>query len=131
MRQFLGKFIHAGELIKAFKNWPMVFLSYFGFFNIGLFSIGPTMVCTLRNGVKFKVRISIPILYDAAVVRDRSVETSQALFGIRIVDSSTLIDIGAHIGTFSVLAATMASDVRVYAYEPILRVSGYSGTMSG
>ncbi len=38
--------------------------------------------------------------------------------GYEIQSSDTVIDIGANIGVFAVYAATQASDVKVYSYEP-------------
>ena len=42
-------------IVKIFENWPLAILHYLGFFNVKKFSIGPYIIYTLRNGVKFKV----------------------------------------------------------------------------
>ncbi len=119
MKRIFTKLIHAIQIIRTFKNWPVVFLSFFGPFNAGLFSIGSHTVCILRNGVKYKVRTTVPHMDDAAaVIGTWGVETYHGICRRNITDAHIVIDLGAHIGGFSVMAATLARNAKVYAYEP-------------
>ncbi len=117
MNRITGKFVRASQIIKTFKNWPMVFLRLFGCFAKGPLAIGTHMVCTLRQGVKFKVRTEAK---DDAIGTILGVwaQENHSHSRASIKDSGVVIDIGAHIGTFSVMAATLSRKAKIYAYEP-------------
>jgi len=90
-----------------------------------------------RNGAKYLVKfhyIHIPTIYEIYImgVYNRGLQN--------ITTGGVVIDIGAHIGIFSALAAKTARNVRVYAYEPArnnyrtllknMELSGLSSTVT-
>lgn len=103
--QMIKKIINTLHILSLYRNWYTIILNRLGLCKIGTLE--------LRNGLRFRVRNSL----------DRGTITE--IFGRRIYtkfhkveDGDTVIDVGAHIGGFSILAATSAKDVKVYAYEP-------------
>ena len=72
-------------------------------------------VVRLWSGARFMIRPKtrdLPIIYDIYVRKPY-----HPLIGA-IKDGSTIIDIGANIGVFSVMAGRRAKNVRVFGYEP-------------
>jgi len=98
------------KIIKTFKNWPFYFLTYLGFLK------GKKIEYHLRNNVKYLVPVDphsrIPMtevwLYKAYTPADFSINKKDVV-----------VDIGAHIGVFSIYAALKATQGKIYAYEPI------------
>ena len=99
------------SVVRLFRNWLYPFLAYFGLFK------SAAVAYVLRNGIRFKVA---------------SAEDWEAIFliwaervwtppGHEIQPGYTVVDIGAHIGSFSILAATSAPEVKVISYEPCLK----------
>src|SRR6185503_13068779 len=92
------------SIIRNIKNWPTYFLYYLGIKKGG-------GVFVFRNG---------------ATIRDNEGTASgtiavvfiRKLYG-SIVGKSTVVEIGANIGTFAIYAARNDSNVRLYSYEPI------------
>lgn len=102
----VGVFLAA---IRHIKNWPAALLEYAGRCGTATFTYrfrsGPRL--TIRSGSRD----------DRAVVKGvwlRRVYGS----GDEIPENSTVVDLGAQIGSFSVFAATRANKVRVIAVEP-------------
>lgn len=96
-------------IIKLFKNWPTYLL-----FAIGLLSKKEQMVY-LRSGLKFAVRKKSGDM--VAIIEDfyeQQYLPNKKCFG----EEAVIVDLGAHIGTFSVLAAKMARGGMVFSYEP-------------
>ena len=100
-----------GEVPKAvttFKNWWMYFLNISGLYK------GET-VCKLRNGAKFIIR---PNSFDIRMVKEVYIHRSYQR--LKIEKGDVVIDIGAHIGTFSIMAGhKVGNRGKVYAYEPV------------
>ncbi len=90
--------------IKTVKNWPIFLLNYIGLIN----SHNATYI--LRNKIKIKSmdELGASLVFLAIIRKD---------YG-KITDNSTVVDIGANIGTFSIFAAFSAKNTKVYAYEP-------------
>lgn len=87
----------------AFENWPRVLLDHLGLAR-------GTYVTKLRDGTTFNVR---------AQTDDRHVLFeifAQGIYNVPINPGDTVIDIGANIGGFSVMAARRGA--RVFAFEP-------------
>ena len=78
-----------------------------------LFSKRPLTI-RLRNGRFYKVRN----LMDVWVVKESCLDRDYETNGTPLQNNWTIIDIGAGIGEFSVLAAKDHPNVQVYAYEP-------------
>jgi len=57
-------------------------------------------------------------LFDEIVVRARYLRA-----GIQINDSDVVLDVGANIGVFTLFAASQASQVQIYAFEPVPAVA--------
>ena len=93
-------------IIKTYDNWPLVFLDYLGFSN-------KENVFSMRAGPKFK---SKPRQFFQ--INDVWIRNSYTPFDDSIKQGDVIVDIGAHIGSFSIFAATKFRDTIVYAYEP-------------
>lgn len=90
-------------IIGKIENWMPFLLNYIGLKNSG-------EEYRFRNGVRI-------------VTRDRTDSATVAVIFIKrdystVKDGSTVIDIGANIGVYSVYAATESRHTSVYAYEP-------------
>ena len=112
MLKMIGrKIIRAIEIFRLYRNWWYPFFAYFHLIR------HPEVTYTLRKGTKFTCAIkdmeAIPAIND---VWFRKIYTPGR---INIKNAKIVIDIGAHIGSFSVFAALNSSpDVKVYSYEP-------------
>lgn len=108
LKYFFRRFRTGLQAIGLFKNWPKAFSIYFRR-RTGL------EVLVLRDGTRFKVRRQ-------AREMQRVVEVYAARPYHRYLSSleagATIIDIGANIGSFSVLAASRCPGAAVYSYEP-------------
>lgn len=104
----LSKITTGVRMVRLFRNWPCPFLSYFGLLK------NAEVVYVLRNGIKFKVG-SAEDWTGIFVIWSGRVWTP---FGHEIQPGYTVVDIGAHIGIFSILAATCMPSVKVVSYEP-------------
>lgn len=95
--------------IYLYKNWPLVLRLSFGNFEKW------PVVCRLRNGIKYNLHNN----GDLHVLKEIWTFNHYGNFLDYIKDDSVVIDIGAHIGIFSVLAAKCASNVKVFSFEPL------------
>lgn len=91
-------------ILTQIKNWPELF---------GIL-LHKQPVVKLRNGCKFKVRSYM----DVWVVKETCLDRNYEFNGTKIQDGSTIIDIGAGLGDFAILAAYEHPSSQVYAYEP-------------
>lgn len=98
------------KIIKTFKNWPFYFLTTFGFFK------GKKIEYHLRSGVKFLVPVDPHSKIPMVEVWIYKIYTPP---GFSINKKDIVVDIGAHIGAFSVYAAIKATQGKIYAYEPV------------
>jgi len=71
----------------------------------------------LKNGLKFIVRART---MDKSVLKEVWIKKIYDKFGIAVEKGDTVIDIGAHIGIFSVYAAHFSETGKVYAFEPFI-----------
>src|SRR5690606_7188126 len=85
-------------------NWFPFLLSY-----VGLTDAAGTY--RLRNGIRIRTR-------DGVESENIAVTFVKREYG-EVTDGSVVIDIGAGIGDFVLLAARTAKGTRVYAYEPM------------
>lgn len=98
------------SIIKTFKNWPYYFLTYFGFFK------GKEIEYHFRNGVKLLVPVDP---HSRRPMTDIWILRGYTPSGLNINNKDIVVDIGAHIGNFSIYAALLAKQGKVYAYEPV------------
>lgn len=107
---FWCRIIRAIEAVRLYRNWPCAFLCYFRLLR------HRQVKYVLRNNITFIVRAND--LDAVAAISDVWLRRIYTPLRDEIQDGYTIIDIGAHIGSFSVFASTLAEDVKVYSYEP-------------
>ncbi|MBA7654378.1 hypothetical protein ES703_62256 [subsurface metagenome] len=108
MKKYLKLFLEAVRVIRLYKNWFEIISNHFK-------AGKDTTDLILRNGIRYKIH---PRNTDMGLIQEIH---SENIYQIRRGDISrngVVIDIGAHIGIFSVYAATQAEGVTVYSYEP-------------
>ena len=95
--------------IKEIVNWPLYFLDFF--------SLVPRkfVIFRMRDSLCFKVRANT---WDRGAITRIHLADEYHIKEARLSRDATVIDIGAHIGTFSVFISKRAK--QVFAYEPIL-----------
>jgi FkbM family methyltransferase len=92
--------------IAAFKNWPLFYAGRYGFLRNEFEMIH-------RSGIRIKVR---PQTDDLKIVKSNFVTMHYIRDFVPITKGSIVVDVGAHIGSFCLIAAKSAD--RVLAYEP-------------
>jgi FkbM family methyltransferase len=92
--------------IAVFKNWFQFYCERFGL-------LRKDFVLEMRNGTKLWVR---PNTNDLMIARSNFVTKHYIRDFVPLKKDSTVVDVGAHIGCFSVLAAPRVS--RVLSFEP-------------
>ena len=93
-------------LVRAVRNWPSALIDHAGM------SRRP-YVCRLRNGLRFHVRAGTD---DSRVTFEIFVQGCYQ--AARVRPGATIIDIGANIGLFSLVAAQKAATVLAFEPEP-------------
>jgi FkbM family methyltransferase len=93
--------------IAAFKNWPTFYAGRYGLLHNEFEIIH-------RSGIRIMVR---PHTDDLRIVKSNWVTRHYIRDFIPIKKDSIVVDVGAHIGSFTIIAATLAS--RVIVYEPV------------
>jgi len=91
------------QMVKIVHNWPRTLLDHLGVMK-------GNYICRLRNGCRFNVRGNSD---DRHVIFEIFIEMS---YPMEIKYGSVIVDIGAHIGCFTIHAARSA--VKVFSYEP-------------
>ncbi len=104
------RIIRASEIVQLYSNWWLPFLCYFRFVK------NKNNVLILHNGISFE--FGVHDLDAIAAINDVWLRKEYTPIGNEIKMGSVVIDIGAHIGDFSVFAANYDQDVQVYSYEP-------------
>jgi len=110
MSYFIVKIAALVKIITLYKNWQTII-----FTRIPIVKKPKTLVYKLRNGLKIIVR---PADIVEARVVDNTYLGEYSYSGFEIQPQDTVIDIGAHIGSFTLLAASKASNGKVLAFEP-------------
>jgi len=75
------------------------------------------ILINLKNGIKYIVRART---MDRSVIKEVWLENIYANNDIKVEKGDTVIDIGAHIGVFSIYAAELSQTGKVYAFEPFI-----------
>jgi FkbM family methyltransferase len=107
----MGHFRTAVDIVKTYRNPYVVFAN-----RLRIPTKQHCRTLTLRNGLRFKTRSNTQ---DTSFANEIWVHRTYAPPGFRINENDTVVDIGAHIGLFSVFAATQARTGMVYAFEPL------------
>lgn len=103
-RKVARRFKYLPLIAGKVKNWPRFMYNY-------AWGVTPKDAYVFRNGARLKLGRAI----DHVPVIEIFLQEE---YGV-VPNDSTIIDLGANIGTFSVYAAVTARNVRVYAYEPL------------
>lgn len=109
-KKLISNILFSIKTIRTFKNWPFYFLTNFGFLK------GKKIEYHLRSGVKFLVPVDPHSNFPIAEVWVYKTYTPP---GFSINKKDIVVNIGAHIGNFSIYAALLAKQGKVYAYEPV------------
>jgi len=95
---------------KTVKNWPVFFADYLRLIKKDRIDY------QLRNDVRFRTRSKT---YDGRIINEIWVHNDYTPDGFEINENDIVIDIGAHIGIFSVFASKFVKNGRIYAFEPV------------
>ncbi|MGB7572708.1 MAG: FkbM family methyltransferase [Thermodesulfobacteriota bacterium] len=90
----------------AFQNWYMLYAGRYGFLRKEIELIH-------RSGLRMKLR---PDTDDLRIVKSNFVKKNYTRDFVPITKDSIVVDVGAHIGSFSIMAAKSA--YKVLAFEP-------------
>ncbi len=110
MKLTVGKLKIIIKVIKLFKNWwmyPIVYLKL---------TKKPTVIFETKEGVKILIRVNstdIMALTHVWLIEEYS------KYNFKIEKMDTIIDVGAHIGLFSLHASQISKNGKIYAFEPI------------
>ena len=109
LKHKIDKYNRRRGIYKHYLNWPYLFQ------RMTMKPESGYRIYRLDKGLKAKIRVN---LSDFNVIKDIfGHQDYSGLIG-QIKESSTVIDIGANIGIFSIYSAILAKRGRVYAYEP-------------
>jgi len=106
--QIIKKIRIAQGVIKKIKNWPIYFLNYFNL------TKDEFIIYFLRDGQKIKTRSKTN---DRIIINEIFINNCYTPKGFEIKKRDVVVDIGAHIGIFSIFASKFAS--KLYAFEPM------------
>jgi FkbM family methyltransferase len=99
------------EIIKRVKNWPSFFVDWPRLIGRD----GPSVV-RMRDGTRLLAR---PRSEDKSLMLEVVLKHEYSPEGFEIGSHDTIVDIGAHIGTFAITSARSAREGIVYAFEPV------------
>jgi FkbM family methyltransferase len=97
------------KVIRTVANWHIYSLDF-----LGLLPPGP-LTLRLRNGLRFRIR---PATADRFTIDEVFVHGIYCRDEAAVGENDIVLDIGAHIGTFTALASKAAKNGRVYSFEP-------------
>ncbi len=98
------------KLIKTVKNYPIYILDFLGFKN------GKVITYKLYNGLRYQVRGGTT---DRFIINEIWLHKTYTPYGFEIKENDIVIDVGAHIGIFTIFAAHCAKNGKIYAFEPV------------
>lgn len=104
-----SKIVTFFKLVKNVRNFLTYLKDYFGFSKKGL------ILLRLRDGSKYLIRAGST---DRFIINEIRLHKEYNPRGFEIKEKDRVVDIGAHIGIFSVMAARSARKGRVYSFEP-------------
>jgi FkbM family methyltransferase len=96
-------------ILAGFSNWPVIFGLALGSSKNSL-----KEVHLKKSGYRFRVRN----LMDAWIIKETCLDRDYERVAVPVQDGWNIIDIGAGLGDYTVLAARENPHGRVYAYEP-------------
>ena len=105
----MGKLSIFLKIIQVVKNWQIVLLVYFGLYKKEFFYLN------LKNGLKIKLRTKSTDLQAFANVW---ILKEYEMQGFEIMKNDVIIDIGGHIGLFSLYASLKNPNGKIISIEP-------------
>lgn len=106
----MNKIKVALQAIRKFRNWYVLISVYFKTIKKG------NVILETRNELKIKIRTNSTDIMQLGTVwftKDYSMP------GFEIKDNDVVIDIGAHVGLFSLFASQFCKSGKIYCFEPI------------
>lgn len=82
-----------------------------------LLPLNTNVKISLRNGLEFILRART---MDRSVLKEVWIKEIYNKHGVKVEKGDTVIDIGGHIGIFSIYAAHLSETGKVYAFEPFI-----------
>lgn len=98
------------SIVKSLRNWSIFYTDYFGM------DKAPIKTFLFRNGLKIKFRGN---RRDASTVKEVGFLDEYKFAQETLPENAVIIDIGAHIGTFSLMAAKRYPKARIISFEPL------------
>ena len=111
-KNFIWKLKVMIQSIKIFKNWYVLPLVYFNIINKSVIQI------KLKNGINIILRVDKKSS-DLDILVEVFIEKAYFPVGFEIHDNDIIIDIGAHIGMFSIYAAQFCKAGKIFCFEPL------------
>lgn len=109
----LRKLKMAVLIVATYRNFPMIFADYAGLYRSN------TMIVTTWSGVRYRIRSHRVTKTDFYVLNESWLYKLHAKMAQRFIrPGATVLDIGGHIGAFTIYAAMQQPDTKVYAFEP-------------
>jgi len=108
MKSYFRLFLEGIRIIKLYKNWFDIISNHFK-------ADKDTTELILRDDVRYKIR---PKSTDMGLISEIHSKNVYQIQKGDIGDGAVVIDIGAHIGIFSIFAAIQTENVTVYSFEP-------------
>jgi FkbM family methyltransferase len=99
-----------GKVRQTLRNWPVFILSYFGFIKNEFITL------ETKNGLRIKLRTNST---DLMAFTHVWLIQEYAHQGFEIKENDIVIDIGAHIGLYTLYASRICSKGKIYCFEPV------------
>ena len=97
-------------MIGIVKNWPIILKAYFGYLQNDFY------ILELKNGLKFKLRSNST---DLQAFTNVWVNKEYVNYNFKINDTDCIIDIGGHIGLFTIFVSQFCKNGKIITIEPI------------
>lgn len=108
----LKRAMTAIKAIFTYENWFTFLKNHFQ-----KFKGAKEVIIKLRNGIKYQIRTNT---MDAGIITEIWIhEYYTKPVAFEIGENDTVVDIGAHIGVFTIFAANKAKKGKVYSFEPV------------
>jgi FkbM family methyltransferase len=107
---FSEKLSYLKKIINEVDNWYVIPLVYYGLFRKEFF------ILNLKNGQRLKLRTNSTDFYTFVniwIVRE------YVRVGFEIGENDNVVDVGGHVGIFSVYASQFCKNGKIVAYEPV------------
>lgn len=116
--RLIGSVLWLIKAISLLRNWPVVMA------NAVQLRADSDLEYALRNGMRYRAWAGTLSIHVVNVLFE---VVGRDAYGLRELDRDVevIVDIGAHIGAFSVCAARKWPTAKLYAYEPVPENYGY------